>query len=115
MGAALRLVHGLQGADPESSRLVEVRPRYVRLVTSEHAFTASPGELLNAFRRLLAPHGTASLLARTWEVSPAFVAMLKSGERKLTEEHIAALPPVLFARFQRLVDSREPEQLTFDF
>ena len=113
MGA--RVLHVEQDAGSRSCELVEVRPRYVRLVTTEQAFKASPGELLGAFRRLLAPHGTASQLARIWNVSPAFIGMIKSGERKLTDEHIAALPPHLFARFHRLVDSREPEQLSLNF
>lgn len=41
--------------------------------------------------------------------------MLKSGERKLAEEHIAALPSNLSARFRRLLETSEPEQLSFKF
>lgn len=109
MGA--RVLHTLQGAYPEAVSLVESRPSHARLVTPEHAFACAPPELLNAFRRLLEPHGTASHLARIWKKSPAFIGMLKSGERKLTHGHIAALPPCLLARFRRIVDAREPEQL----
>lgn len=112
---AARDLHAFQGADFAPAALVEVRPSHVRLVTSERPSMRSGVVLLNAFRRLLAPHGTASHLARCWECSPAYIGMLKSGERKLTEEHVAALPPALPDRFNRLAETPEPEQLSFKF
>lgn len=113
MGAAR--VHVQQPASPRGVTSVESRPRYLRLVTSERPASESEVKELDAFRRLLAPHGTASLVARAWGVSPAYVSLVKAGERKLSTDKIAALPEPLLARFRmHLADSRPaPIQLSF--
>lgn len=106
--------HAPKRAHSEAGSSVAIRASYVRIATPAHTY--SDAELTAAFARLLEPRGTAALVARAWGTSAAFVFLVKRGDRNLTTDKIAALPPALLIRFRALLDAptrREPIQLSF--
>lgn len=110
--------HVPQPADSGVVPAVTKRARYVRLVTppgGEADPAADPERRRLAFAKLLEPRGTATAIAEAWGVSKTLVHQVKAGDKRLTNERIAALPLPLLFRFRRILESfyavREPRQL----